>query len=59
LTQLELFPIDLGFDEPAYQRGWPRLSNDVSVLENLRDLSAAFNTEIMIEDSVGKVLLSG
>jgi len=59
LTQLELFPIDLGFDEPAYQRGWPRLSNDVSALENLRDLSAAFNTEIMIENSVGKALLSG
>jgi poly-gamma-glutamate synthesis protein (capsule biosynthesis protein) len=58
LAKLELFPIDLGFKEPVYQRGWPRLTKDVSALENLRDLSAAFGTELKIEDGVGKVLLS-
>jgi poly-gamma-glutamate synthesis protein (capsule biosynthesis protein) len=58
LAKLELFPIDLGFRESVYQRGWPRLTEDVSALENLRDLSAAFDTEIVIEDGVGKVLLS-
>lgn len=57
LEKLELFPIDLGFKQPVYQRGWPRLTEDVSALENLRDLSAAFDTEIVIEDGVGKVLL--
>jgi poly-gamma-glutamate synthesis protein (capsule biosynthesis protein) len=59
LMQLELFPIDLGFNEPVYQRGWPRLTDDISALENLRDLSAAFGTEMIIENGVGKVLLPG
>lgn len=58
LAKMELFPIDLGFDEPVYRRGWPRLTDDVSALENLRELSAAFGTELVIEDGVGKVLLS-
>jgi len=58
LTKLELFPIDLGFNESVYQRGWPRLTQDISVLENLRELSTAFDAEIVIEDGVGKVLLS-
>lgn len=58
LAKLEVSPIDLGFNEPVYQRGWPRLTNDISALENLRDLSAAFGTELKIENGVGKVLLS-
>jgi poly-gamma-glutamate synthesis protein (capsule biosynthesis protein) len=57
LSKLELFPIVLGFGEPSYQRGWPRLTNNVSVLENLRELSEVFNTKIDIEQGVGKVLL--
>jgi len=57
LQKLELFPIALGFDEPAYRRGWPRLTKDAAVLEHLRDLSSPFGTQININDGVGKVLL--
>lgn len=56
-TKLELYPIALGFDEPSYRRGWPRLTQDVSILEHLQELSASFHTRIDIEDGVGKVLL--
>jgi len=57
LTQLELFPIALGFDESPYRRGWPHLTKDAAVLEHLRDLSTPFHTEMEISGGVGKVLL--
>ena len=52
LHSITLHPISLGFDEPAYRRGWPRLSNNLHVLEDLQQLSRPFGTELCIENGV-------
>lgn len=52
LHSITLHPISLGFDEPAYRRGWPRLSKDRNVLEDLQRLSRPFGTELCIENGV-------
>lgn len=61
LTQIELHPIELGFDAPRPQRGRPFLAkgeNAKRILDELADLSAPYGTEITIEDSIGIVSLS-
>lgn len=57
LKELLLYPIELGFSLPRYQRGWPKLSNDIKPLERLKELSLPFGTDIEINGSIGKVLL--
>ncbi|WP_077623320.1 CapA family protein [Sediminibacillus massiliensis] len=56
-VQIELQPIDLGFDEPRYRKGWPELSGNETVLERIQKLSQPFGTEIRIEDGKGYVCL--
>src|SRR5690606_3957260 len=46
LTHLELHPITLGFGEPRYRQGWPRLTQDASVLHELQQLSREFGTTL-------------
>ncbi len=57
LTKILLYPIELGFGQASYQRGWPKLSKDVRILKNLQKLSEPFGTNIDIENGIGKIIL--
>ncbi|QDS33962.1 CapA family protein [Brevibacillus brevis] len=58
LLELELHPIELGFDQPVHRMGWPKLSGDTSILEGLKTLSESYDTVIEIVDGIGRVRLS-
>ncbi len=59
LTHLELLPIELGFDEPRYRKGTPRISAAHGILERYAEMSAPYGTKIRIgEDGIGVVELS-
>src|SRR5699024_4604021 len=53
LEELTLYPIDLGYGLPRYRKGWPKLTNDISALENIKKLSEPFGTTIEIKNNVG------
>lgn len=54
LKEMILYPIDLGFGEPRYKRGWPQVTNDNSIIKHLQTLSESFGTTIEIqEDGTG------
>lgn len=53
LEEIKLYPIALGFDMYGYQKGWPKLTNNIHVIERLRELSKPFDTEIKIKDNIG------
>lgn len=55
LTEITLYPIELGYGLPRYRRGWPSLSKNICILERLKKLSEPFGTDIQLEGSVGKV----
>ncbi|HEV2388626.1 MAG TPA: CapA family protein [Candidatus Acidoferrales bacterium] len=58
VSEIHLYPIDLGIDRRWNQRGVPRLASpDVarSILERLADLSKPFGTAIEIQGSVGLI----
>lgn len=55
LTELLLYPIELGYGTPRYSRGWPRLSNQVTILEHVQRLSEPYGTTIELEGHVGRV----
>ncbi|WP_226037845.1 CapA family protein [Aquibacillus saliphilus] len=57
VTKITFLPIELGFDQPRYKKGWPVLSEDNTVLERLQTLSKQFGTEITIEDNKGYIIL--
>lgn len=57
LTHLELHPVTLGQSLPRYRRGSPKLSKDISIIENMRKLSEEFGTEIEIKDHKGIIKL--
>lgn len=46
LTYLELMPIELQFDQPAWRNGNPRFSNRHGIIERLAEMSARFGTKI-------------
>lgn len=50
LKELSFHPISLQQQLPPYRRGWPRLTEDLTVLEQLRDLSAPFGTDLVVAD---------
>lgn len=58
LVELILHPIDLGFNLPRYKRGWPDLSDNIHVLENLKQLSKPFGTDIVIKNGKGHIKLT-
>lgn len=49
LIKLELYPIELGFNKPRHQRGWPILSKNKIILKEIQELSAPFGTEMIME----------
>lgn len=57
ITEMKLYPIELGMHASRAQRGWPRLSRSVETLEKIRELSAELNTKVEIRDGVGYVTL--
>ena len=57
ITEMKLYPIELGMHASRAQRGWPRLSRSQETLEQICDLSAELNTEVQIRDGVGYVTL--
>lgn len=58
LTHLELLPIELGFDEPRYRTGDPRVCTDKGIIERYAQMSEAYGTKIKINaDGIGIVEL--
>ena len=56
LTHLELLPIELGFDEPRYRMGNPRVSFKHGIIERYAKMSEKYGTEITInEQGIGIV----
>ena len=50
LYELRFFPIEI-----SKQNGLPSLSQDITILQDLRNLSFDYNTEIKIDDGVGRL----
>ena len=50
LTYLELLPIELGFGEPRYRLGNPKVRTDRNIIERLSEMSAPYGTEILIDE---------
>jgi poly-gamma-glutamate capsule biosynthesis protein CapA/YwtB (metallophosphatase superfamily) len=56
LSELRLYPIELGQKAPRSQRGTPRLANDEvarEIIHRLATLSAPFGTKITLENGLG------
>jgi len=56
LSELRLYPIELGQKAPRSQRGTPRLANEElgrRIIQRLATLSAPFGTKITFENGVG------
>jgi poly-gamma-glutamate capsule biosynthesis protein CapA/YwtB (metallophosphatase superfamily) len=57
LTELKLYPIELGFGTPRYTRGWPTLAKNSVILEKLKALCEPFGTKLQIDGAVGKIII--
>lgn len=55
ITEVKLYPIDLGQHKPRSQKGVPVLSGDEAVLKYMAELSAPYGTQIDIENGVGTI----
>lgn len=53
ITQIQLYPIDLGQHKSRGQKGKPVLSQDEGILTYLAELSKPYGTDIRIENAVG------
>ena len=57
LTELKLYPIELGQKMSRWQKGCPVLNGSEETLQYLADLSKPYGTEMEIRDGVGYVKL--
>lgn len=57
ITEVKLYPIELGQKLARCQKGCPVLSGSEETLQYLADLSKPYGTEIEIKDGVGYVVL--
>lgn len=57
LKELKLYPVELGFGQPRSQIGTPVLSDHDTVLHKLQKLSEPYGTQIVIDGTVGRVVL--
>ena len=58
LTKLELLPIELGFGEPRYRLGNPRVCKDRGIIERYAEMSESYGTKITLNgDGIGIVKL--
>jgi poly-gamma-glutamate capsule biosynthesis protein CapA/YwtB (metallophosphatase superfamily) len=61
VVEIEIHPISLGFGQPLFERGTPRLARGEEareILEHIANLSKAYGTTMRIEEGVGRVALS-
>jgi len=52
---IKLIPIELGYELPRYRKGIPRITNNPSILEKIKELSAVFGTKTEIVDGIGYI----
>ncbi len=57
LTEIQLYPIDLGQNLPRSRKGVPVMSHDEKTLQYLQTLSEPYGTRIQIENGVGIIRL--
>ena len=60
LTDLHLYPIELGMDKPRSQRGRPQIATGemaVKILKIIEDLSKPYGTRMEVVEDVGVVWL--
>ena len=55
LTQVQLYPIDLGQNLPRGRKGVPVMTGDEHTLQYLQTLSEPYGTKIRIENGVGYI----
>ncbi|MBO5868453.1 MAG: CapA family protein [Oscillospiraceae bacterium] len=55
LTQVQLYPIELGMDKPRSQKGVPVLNGSEKTLRYLEEISAKYGTKIRIQDGIGYI----
>ena len=55
ITQVQLYPIELGMDKPRSQKGVPVLNDSHETLEYLQKLCRDYGTQIQIADGVGTI----
>ena len=57
ITEVKLYPIELGMEKPRSQKGVPVLNGSEETLRYLQRLSEPYGTKISIQDGVGTVCL--
>ena len=57
ITEVKLYPIELGMDKPRSQKGVPVMNHSNETLEYLQEISICYGTKIDIQDGVGTVCL--
>lgn len=57
VKEIRLYPVELGYGMSRYQRGWPKPSENINILEHLQQISAPFQTKIDMNGSVGIIRL--
>ncbi len=58
LVKLELLPIELGYGEPRYRLGNPRVDKNKGIIERYAQMSKPFGTDIIVnEEGIGVVKL--
>lgn len=55
---ISLFPIELGYDLPRYNKGLPKLINNEHIIIKLKELSAVFKTEIQNINGIGTIIIN-
>ncbi|MED1791602.1 CapA family protein [Brevibacillus nitrificans] len=55
LLEIELHPIELGYDLPIHRMGWPRKSTSSAIVERMQALSEPYGTKIDVEGSMGRI----
>jgi poly-gamma-glutamate synthesis protein (capsule biosynthesis protein) len=58
LEEVRLYPIDMGYGRPRWQRGRPLLADGEvgqRILERLAGLSRPFGTDVAVKDGVGTI----
>ena len=57
ITEIKLYPIELGMDKPRSQKGVPVMNHSNETLEYLQKISECYGTKIDIADGVGTICL--
>lgn len=58
ISSIKLYPISLQGHLKNYNRGWPILTKDISVLNHLSNLSKPYGTKIKVKEDYAEVLIS-